>query len=487
MKVVLAGYNIDAEIIEELKKKASWSEDNVTPETLSAAYARISRDPADIGSLRKKSRIETEKARKSNEMIIFGLGHSSVAEHAVFNFDITGLSRLAVEEVQKFRLASFTEKSQRYIKLDGDFVMPGELKELRLAGKLEKLIDLQNRTYFSLYETLKDHFFAKFPSRIATKNGKMTVEGWAKEDARYVVSLATVTQFGMTVNARTLENMLRRFASSDLNEVRELGKKIFDTVHPLSPSIIKYTKPTNYDTERAKMIKQTLKNYDDRIFEPQYDQIPVKLHSFTKKPDEVLCAAFIYSYTGSDFASCIRSAASLTNSQKKELIKSSLCSKESYDKVERAFESVEFTFELIVSATNYAQLKRHRMSSQITQNYDTALGYTVPPSVVETGQTALFSEIMKRSSDLHNSFESSAFNSKNYALTNAHRRRVLLKLNARELYHFVSLRDDEHAQWDIRETAREMKRLAEEIAPLTTMMLSGKSDFEECRKKLFKD
>ena len=56
MKVVLAGYNIDAQIIEELKKRASWSEDNVTPETLSAAYARISRDPADIGSLRQKSR-----------------------------------------------------------------------------------------------------------------------------------------------------------------------------------------------------------------------------------------------------------------------------------------------------------------------------------------------------------------------------------------------------------------------------------------------
>jgi len=486
MKVVLAGYNIDAQIIEELKKRASWSEDNVTPETLSAAYARISRDPADIGSLRQKSRIETEKARKSNEMIIFGLGHSSVAEHAVFNFDITGLSRLAVEEVQKFRLASFTEKSQRYIKLDGDFVMAEELHELHLSGKLEKLINIQNRTYFSLYETLRNHFFAKFPSRITTKNGKITVDGWAKEDARYVVSLATVTQFGMTVNARTLENMLRRFASSDLQEIRELGKRIFEAVHPLSPSIIKYTKPTSYDTERQKTIKRALEKYNERILDPQYDQIPVKLHSFTKKPDEVLCAAFIYTYTGSDFQSCIRSASSLTNTQKKELIKASLCSKDSYDKVERAFESVEFTFELIVSATNYAQLKRHRMSSQIPQDYDTVLGYTVPPSVIETGQTALFSEIMKRSEEFYNILRTTAPLSKNYALTNAHRRRVLMKLNARELYHFVSLRDDEHAQWDIRETAKEMKRLAEEAAPLTTMMLSGKSDFEECRKKLFK-
>jgi len=486
MKVVLAGYNIDAQIIEELKKRANWSEDNVTPETISAAYARISRDSADVGSLRKKSRIETEKARKSNETIIFGLGHSSVAEHAVFNFDITGLSRLAVEEVQKFRLASFTEKSQRYIKLDGDFIMPEEIIKNRLSGKMEKLIDLQNRAYFSLYETLRDHFFAKFPARITTKNGKTTVEGWAKEDARYAVSLATVTQFGMTVNARTLENMLRQFGSSDLNEVRELGKQIYAVVHPLSPSIIKYTTPTVYDTGREKMIRETLEKYEQKIFDPNYDQIPVKLHSYTKKPDEVLCAALIYSYSGSDFASCIKSSASLTNSQKKELIKSSLCSRESYDKVERAFESVDFTFELIVSATNYAQLKRHRMSSQIAQDYDTALGYTVPPSVIETGQTAIFREVMKKSNDFYHSLASVIPDSKNYALTNAHRRRVLMKLNARELYHFVSLRDDEHAQWDIRETAKQMKQLAEEAAPLVTMMLSGKSDFEECRQRLFK-
>ena len=37
----------------------------------------------------------------------------------------------------------------------------------------------------------------------------------------------------------------------------------------------------------------------------------------------------------------------------------------------------------------------------------------------------------------------------------------------------------------IRETAHGMKTLAENAAPLTTIMLSGKSDFAECRKKLF--
>lgn len=487
MKVVLAGYNIDAEIIEDLKKRSGWESDNVTPETLSASYARISRDPSDISEIRKNARIETEKARKSNETIIFGLGHASVAEHAVFNFDITGISRLAVEEIQKFRIASFTEKSQRYVKLDGDFVIPPEIEDNEYKEMMDSLIKTQNEAYFSLYETLSEHLFRKFPARITTKQGKTTVEGWAKEDARYVVSLSTLTQFGMTVNARTLENMLRRFKSSPLSEIRELGEFLYSAVHPLSPSIIKYTEPTQYDTGKDKSIREMLSVYEKKILSSNYDQISVKLHSFTQDADTVLCAALIYNYSGSDYSSSLESAKSLSTQQKKELIKASLCSRESYDKVERAYETVEFVFELIVSATNYAQIKRHRMSSQLAQDYDTALGYTVPPSIIETGQTTLFTEIMKRSEDFYYLVEKNYPSAKNYALTNAHRRRVLMKLNARELYHFISLRDDEHAQWDIRETAREMKALAEKAAPLTSMMLSGKSDFLECRKKVFEE
>jgi len=41
MKVILAGYNIDSTVIEELKR-ANPFRDDITPETLSASYARIS-------------------------------------------------------------------------------------------------------------------------------------------------------------------------------------------------------------------------------------------------------------------------------------------------------------------------------------------------------------------------------------------------------------------------------------------------------------
>ncbi len=106
MKVILAGFNIDTNLIEKLS-----DETIATPETISAAYARISRDPRDVPELRAEAREQVEKARRSNQAIVFGMSHHSVAEHAYFNFDILQISRLALEELEARRIgAAYTEK-----------------------------------------------------------------------------------------------------------------------------------------------------------------------------------------------------------------------------------------------------------------------------------------------------------------------------------------------------------------------------------------
>ena len=112
MDVILAGHNIDHEIIREFQSLQPERQD-LTPETVAAAYARISRNPRPVNELRAIARGEVEKARASNRNIVFEMGHSSIAEHAVFNLDVLKVSRLLVEEIERFRLASYTEKSQR--------------------------------------------------------------------------------------------------------------------------------------------------------------------------------------------------------------------------------------------------------------------------------------------------------------------------------------------------------------------------------------
>jgi len=146
LEIILAGYNLDYETIGTLKERDSGA-NALTPETISAAYARISRNPLPVNELRRIAREEVEDARKSNRNIVFGMGHSSIAEHAVFNVDVLGISRLLVEEVEKFRLCSYTEKSQRYVLLKDDFVIPEEVRKAGLEEPFIETIREQNRFY----------------------------------------------------------------------------------------------------------------------------------------------------------------------------------------------------------------------------------------------------------------------------------------------------------------------------------------------------
>jgi len=86
MEIILAGYNLDNETINQLVSGEEVSPEALTPETISAAYARISRDSRPVNELRAVAREDVAKAKKSAKTIVFGLGHHSVAEHAVFNF-----------------------------------------------------------------------------------------------------------------------------------------------------------------------------------------------------------------------------------------------------------------------------------------------------------------------------------------------------------------------------------------------------------------
>jgi thymidylate synthase ThyX len=52
-------------------------------------------------------------------------------------------------------------------------------------------------------------------------------------------------------------------------------------------------------------------------------------------------------------------------------------------------------------------------------------------------------------------------------------------MNARELYHFSRLRQDGHAQWEIRGIANRMVEVAKRFCPLTMSLACGKDAFEQ--------
>jgi flavin-dependent thymidylate synthase len=482
MKILLAGYNIDYDVIRELKEKSAFGQD-ITPETISAAYARISRSPKPVDALRRDSRAEVEKARKSNRNIVFEMGHNSVAEHAVFNIDIIGVSRLIVEEIEKFRLCSYTEKSQRYVLFDRDFVVPEEIIQAGLKDLYTATIQLQNDFYHRLYEQLRPYVFEKNRELAENPGNKSMLEGWAKEDARYTIALATETQLGMTVNARNLELMLRRLSALPLAEAHLLSDKLYTATKDIAPSLIRYTRSTDYDLLTRKNLREFCKKFDEGKKKRPLQS--VRLVRATENADTQSAAALLFASSGMSYDLCLQKAGRMKPSEAKALFKTLFKHIQSYDTVLRELENVDMLFELIMSASCFAQLKRHRMATIISQDYNPALSVTIPPAVRAIGRQKEFMAMIKKTNSAYEIIRHKSPAAAPYVLTNAHRRRVLMKLNARELYHLARLRADRHAQWDIRDLSERMLKQARNIMPLTLMMACGKDGFDARRKIFF--
>ncbi|MBD3167055.1 hypothetical protein GF324_10680 [bacterium] len=483
LRVILAGHSIDTSLLEQLKQAAYSDGDpppleSITPETLSAAYARISRNPAEIPELRAAAREEVEKARKSNENIIFGLGHASVAEHACFNFDVVGISRLAVEQVEYHRLASFTEKSQRYIKLDGDIVIPPEIEEAGMTQTFRNLIQRQNSVYFELYPKLVDYFELILREE-GEEKPKRAAKSRAAEDARYVVSLATQAQFGMTINARTLEVMARRTLAHPLAEVRAFGSQLREAVTGLAPSLVKYVDATQYERHRHRQTRWWAAGAVPEGSEPD-----VQLVDYDEDAEQKVIAALLARMKGDSYTGAMNRVREMNREKRERLVKEALLANAPWDPAPREFEIAHFTYEITLSAAAFGQLKRHRMASLLTGPYDPALGWTMPESVNEVGGAPLFDAVMETSAEFARELAHRTPAAAPYALTNAHRRRVMFHASARELQHLSRLREDLHAQWDIRIIAKEMIRLARQQAPLLLLLAGGKHEFDRLINRL---
>ena len=131
-------------------------------------------------------------------------GHTSVLEHAVFTFQIEGISRAALAQLTRHRIASFDVQSQRYVKInpENSLVIPESFQNLDDGLKCAALSCME--LCMKVYNDLID-------------------EGVPVEDARYVTPQAVPTKLIMTMNAREL---LHFFSLRTCNraqwEIREL-------------------------------------------------------------------------------------------------------------------------------------------------------------------------------------------------------------------------------------------------------------------------
>ncbi|MCX8173469.1 MAG: FAD-dependent thymidylate synthase [Thermoplasmata archaeon] len=161
-------------------------------------------------------KLSEEEVRKIISIVLKS-GHFSVLEHANFTFAIEDVSRVLTHQLVRHRIASYSQQSQRYVKLeDFPFVIPPEIEKNPEAKQI----------------------FIECARKCMEAYNGLIEAGLTIEDARYILPSATKTNIIVTMNARELHHFFAlRCCERSQWEIRELARAMLGEVKKVAPNI----------------------------------------------------------------------------------------------------------------------------------------------------------------------------------------------------------------------------------------------------------
>ena len=215
---------------------------------------------------------EEEIARYVN--MLASIGHESPLEHVSFTFAIEGISRACTHQIVRHRIASYSQQSQRYVKLEQfEYIIPPAIESNPEAKKIfieamerdqkaydelvdllleDILIDKHAADYGScIREILKENpdvvpdrskVLDLYAEKFLKEYGK--AEKQAIEDARYVFPNACETKIVITMNARSLLHFFNvRCCNRAQWEIREMATEMLKECKKIAPALFKKAGP----------------------------------------------------------------------------------------------------------------------------------------------------------------------------------------------------------------------------------------------------
>ena len=206
------------------------------PEKTIATAAKLCYSSSDIESL--KEGLNEEKTQKFIEMLM-ELGHESPVEHCTFTFGIEGVSRSLTHQLVRHRIASYSQKSQRYVSENQfEYVIPESIKNNPTA--LQTYEYLMNAIQLD-YETIRAALIEDF---VNEGMDPKAAEKKANEDARYVLPNACETKIIVTMNIRSLFNFFKhRCCNRAQWEIRAMAMEMYRICMEVAPSLFRHAGP----------------------------------------------------------------------------------------------------------------------------------------------------------------------------------------------------------------------------------------------------
>lgn len=464
------------------------------PEVVKGAlFARYSRSPKSLrrlfldefvgdldiaGDQTVDATIGLERAEELYEKVFFEYGDDSVAQLGGVHLACEQASNLLTKVLEWGRLMSYLEQSTRYISYDArlggryrfyrDPAILSSRFGTRYVGDMDRMFD----AYSMMVNRVTDHVRATVPQGPGDSDFvyRQATRAKALDAVRGVLPAASLSNVGLYGSGQAMEALLIRMRSHPLPESRHYAELMLHELRKVIPSFLRRVdlpdRGGRWSTYLASTRERTGELVESLFGGVPVDAAPtVQLVDFDPDAEDKLLAALCYSHLQLPEAQIRERVRHLGPTERLALLRAYVGERENRrHKPGRAFERVDYRFDVLSDYGAFRDLQRHRMLTIEWQTLTPNHGYVRPELVEQAGVADVFDDAMARSAALYDALRDEFPQQAAYAVAMAYRMRYSMQFNAREAIHLLELRSAPQGHPAYRAIAVEMHRLIGEQA-----------------------
>jgi thymidylate synthase ThyX len=433
-------------------------------------------------------------------------GDDSVAELGEAQLGIEWISNIAAKKIEDHRIGlSYLEKSSRYVAFDkkvcnmykyyrdnniinskyGDLFINACDNAFEIYSKsicvIEKFIaEIQTINNFKYYDSkskLEKRFHRLTNSEdieSAKKIYNNTIKARTLDVLRTLLPAATLTNLGITGNGRSFEYLLIKLYSSPLHEIRNLAIELNKELDCIIPSFVKRANDKHgkimqtYFTDTNVAISKLANKYLKDVKYAENGLVHLIDYTDNLNAEIAVASAILYEQAqGISLHDIKMKVKNLPQKKRHEiLITYTKFRKNRRHRPGRAFEMIEYVFDMFTNFGMFRDLHRHRLLTIERQLLSTKHGYDIPSEIISAGLEKDYRDCMSLCNDAYRNIAKTMPYEAQYVVNFAYRYPYFLKMNLREACHMIELRTTAQGHPDYRYACQKMYKDINNVHPI---------------------
>ncbi len=441
------------------------------------------------------------------ERVLLEYGDDSVAELGEAQVAIEWVSNIAAKKIEDHRIGlSYLEKSSRYVafdrKINGHYkycreenIMQSPFADQYIQA-CDHAFDIYSKNiqpmqkFISETEPIDRFLFFDFISKQETAYSNLksqkdiesaqrvynsTIKSKTLDTLRGLLPASTLTNLGITGNGRAFEYLLSTMFASNLKEIKMLASQLHSELNLVIPAFIrrandKYGQALQAYLTDTKSAISELAHYYIKNIKPDKNPHSVKLLSYEDNCEgeiKVASAILYEQASGQSLEKITQYIRSIPAEDRHKII-------QTYTKLRanrrhrpgRAFEMVEYTFEMFTNFGMFRDLHRHRILTMERQLLSTRHGYDIPAEIINLGIAKDFKDCMYKCNEIYEMISKKYPTEAQYIVNFAYKYPYFIKLNLREACHMIELRTVPQGHPDYRKVCQRMYTQIRRVHPI---------------------